>query len=237
MKKRLSLILLTVCTVLLAIALTSCDAGKIERAVERTAEKDSYDATLELSLKVNDVTTRAVAEIEINDPELGKEKAHYKITANNVTTDIYKDGAWLYIPSEQAKVSERGYEGVAYKTYEELLEDIVEELPDGLAKEATITKDDDEYILEAVLTKGEIADDYEDAIEAIKNYYALRSAAVEKASIRVEGEGRYINEYILNITFKDDNNTYEVVAKVEYDDPGERVEIDFPKGYENYKEK
>lgn len=239
MKRKITLALLTVLVILSVVLLSSCEETKIENAVERTEDLDKYEATLVLTLSVNGTESKTTVDMEIKDPEIGKDKEHYKIISENITTEIFKEDTWIYLPKENCKVSERNYldKGIDFTKYKNILEEAVQELPEGLISSANIKKlDDGEYSLNAKLTKEEISDDYEDAINALKNYYSLKDATVDNASISVTVDGRYVETYELTVDFKIGETVYKVSAFIEYDDPGDSVEIDFPKGYKDYKE-
>ena len=238
MKKIFAFVLLILVIVSGVLIITSCTDSKIERAVERTSELDSYDATLTMTISAGESSKSFQVEMEIKDKEDGHEKEKYELNADGVETEIYRDGGWLYFPATKTKISLRDYttaQGVDFSIYKEIVEGVVEELPDGLIASADVKEIDGEYIISAKLTSGEIADDYEDAITAIKAYYNMKDATVEGAKIDVVVDGRYVDTYTLTINLKHLGTDYTIVASVEYSDPGERIKIEFPKGYEDYK--
>ena len=238
MKKIFAFVLLTLVIVSTVLIITSCTDSKIERAVERTSDLDSYEATLTMTLTAGDKSDSFRVEMEIKDKEDGHEQEKYEITEGKQTTELYRDGGWLYFPATKTKINLRdaaAAQGVDFSIYKEIVEGVVEELPDGLIASADVKEIDGEYIISAKLTSGEIADDYEDAITAIKAYYNMKDATVEGAKIDVVVDGRYVDTYTLTLNVKYLSTDYTIVASVEYSDPGERVKIEFPKGYEDYK--
>ena len=242
MKKRITLILLSALMILGTVLLfASCEDTKFDRAVERTEDLDKYEATLTLQFASGNTVTKTVVDMKIKNPEAGNDKEYYKINTGASTIELFKDGGWYYAPAIGSKISSRNFtndtvNGTNLSIFKEILEETVQELPEGLSKDAGVTEDDDSYILAAKLTASEISDDYEDAIEVLKRYYNLNGATVDSAEIRVVVEGRYVEEYELKVNFKLNGQIYTVTSLVEYDDPGDRVEIEFPKGYEDYKE-
>lgn len=253
MKKIVSLVL-ALLMVFGLVSLTSClvtPAAAVEQAFENTEKLDSYYAVMDfkLSLSATGVTVDLPMSFEYKVEDANSEnptvyaKSNIEMLGQSLTVESYLKDGWAYIiyDGEKAKVNLSKVENDDEYEYE-FIEEFVQEIPEELLKNVEFTNEDDGGKTVNInipdSTFNELYDDFLEMITETALQEEFKNLVFSEADLSVTIKDGYVNVYSMeyNMSFNSDNvpMNASVEVSLEYKNPGEKVSVTMPKGYESF---
>ena len=247
MKKTASII---ICFVIVCLTLCGCGSTSvISKAIKKTRRLDEISAQMriEINMQIGENSVSLPVAAKVMAKNIGSKKQisltelSMHVSQNEITAQMYKEGEWAYITVNDERYKTKVSETDSQYDYIDDINNLLMDIPQKTLNSADIKKEKGgKYILELVMEPNEFAEIYEDFMDDIDDNYGVGDgeAKISDASLRITVEKGYINSY--NIYFiksiDDGAAMVEVNAIVNYNKPGEKVEIIAPEGYDKYEE-
>lgn len=267
MKKKLLTLLCAVCLLCSTMLFASCDGVEPEsadqligEAMAKTAELDSFAATLDMDMKMTFAGETqkifTVADMKVKDAQSDNPVMSTDVSMsvlgegmleNSMEMSMYLADGWLYMDmGELGKIkAKQGSYLVADYDYNDDLDDMMVDIPDEVLEELEIkTASDGSKTVTITLDDETFSELYKDMLSEMKNSFdslgnvdhdTIRfSDAVISITVQDGYLWKYAMSFEISVAVGDGTAVTEVEVMVTYNDPGKDVKVTEPDDLDSY---
>lgn len=261
MKKRLFALFLAMCLSVVGVLLSSCQREPtaeelLNKASEKTAALESYSAVMDMKINMNimgismDVPMTVdmkVKNLQPNPTVLAK--YNMSMFGQDIAMDLYMEDGWMYLSMQGTDFTE----GQQYKTnYDEVMDeydftgdmqDLMQDIPEDLLADVVPVKNDDGSRTVTVSIPDDVFDEvFTDLIAEMGEVsgavgdVAIKDAVMEATVLKSGYYSDYKVEFTMTMNVSGMETDCSASVSVHFNDPGTKVEVTPPEGYQDYPE-
>lgn len=253
MKKRIGLLLLAACMIVMCVAFASCGKTSaydvVSKAIKNTQKLDSVamEVTSEIGTKMDGASFSIPITADITATGLTSENPEiYTETATSMwgismNVKMYQKDGWAYIDDGDSQHKTQDAETISEQDLINSVDLIVQELPEDVLKDVELMENEDgNQMVKLSIPEEKFLDIYGDFAKEIAGEYDAAEADISDVDITIVVENEYVSEYKMAFSMKsteeDDDTEMTVEFNVTYKNPGEAVTVTPLEGYQEFEE-
>lgn len=253
MKKRMVSLLLVVCLMATVVLFTGCESAEslVKGAIAKTSMLDSYEAEIEMQLDMEasgmtmsiPMTIGMKVKDAHGDNPIISANTAISMLGQSIEMDVYSDGEWIYLVSEGEGYKVSAENGDEYD-YTGDVDDMIQNIPEDLLKDAEIVKNDDGSKSVTVALPDEVfAEVYKEFVDSMNETATgseVEDIEISDAVVSITVKDGYISVYDIsfemNMTVVSLETSMDVKATITFKNPGQDVPVTPPDGYKDFEE-
>ena len=252
MKKIVALLLVLCLTSMLFAGCGTKPAGEqIAEALNKTQALDSIDAkmTMNVTMAMQGVTIELPVTMDIKGDALQTDSPKMAIDmamtmmGETAKMEMYMEGEWAYYVMDDFKYKMKISELDASDDYSDSVDSLVQDLPEDLLKDIKLEeKSDGSKSVTIDISADKFSELYKDIMEGMNSSAGAGTDNVEitGCSVSLTMKDGYITEYAMSydmqMTVEGISVTANAEAAVVYKNPGSKVTVTPPEGYQDFQD-